>query len=38
LNETIREMTKATITVNPYGDNVAMTSYNAIQDFISSMP
>lgn len=38
LNETIREMAKATITVNPYGDNVAMTSYNAIQDFISSMP
>jgi UDP-N-acetylglucosamine 2-epimerase len=35
LNETIKDMYDVKITINPYGENVALTTYNAIQDFIS---
>ena len=35
LNETIKDMYDVKITMNPYGENVALTTYNAIQDFIS---
>ena len=35
LNETIREMSEVTIRINPYGEDVATTTYNAIQEFIS---
>jgi UDP-N-acetylglucosamine 2-epimerase len=35
LNETIEEMSKVQITVNPYGEDVAETTYKAIQDFMS---
>lgn len=38
LNETINEMCNQTITVNPYGENVALTTYNAIQRFCESVP
>ena len=36
LNDTIKAMAQAKITINPYGENVAETTCNAIQDFISS--
>jgi UDP-N-acetylglucosamine 2-epimerase len=35
LNDTIKAMAQAKITINPYGENVAEATYNAIQDFIS---
>ena len=35
LNDMINEMSQVKITVNPYGENVAVTTYNAIQNFIS---
>lgn len=38
LNETINAMSKVNITINPYGENVAATTFNAIQDFVSSVP
>ncbi|MGA9744815.1 MAG: UDP-N-acetylglucosamine 2-epimerase (non-hydrolyzing) [Nitrososphaeraceae archaeon] len=38
LNETINEMSKVNITINPYGENVAATTFNAIQDFVSLVP
>ena len=34
LNETIKEMYDVKISINPYGENVASTTYNAIQQFI----
>jgi hypothetical protein len=36
LNDTIKAMAQAKITINPYGENVAETTCKAIQDFISS--
>jgi UDP-N-acetylglucosamine 2-epimerase len=36
LNDTIKAMAQAKITINPYGENVAETTCNAIQNFISS--
>jgi UDP-N-acetylglucosamine 2-epimerase (non-hydrolysing) len=38
LNETINAMSKVNITINPYGENVAATTFNAIQDFVSLVP
>jgi UDP-N-acetylglucosamine 2-epimerase (non-hydrolysing) len=38
LNETIDAMSKVNITINPYGENVADTTFNAILDFVSSVP
>jgi hypothetical protein len=35
LNDTIKAMAQAKITINPYGENVAEATYNAIRDFIS---
>jgi len=35
LNEMINVMSQINITINPYGENVAATTYNAIQDFVS---
>jgi UDP-N-acetylglucosamine 2-epimerase (non-hydrolysing) len=36
LNDTIKAMAQTKITINPYGENVAETTCNAIQNFISS--
>jgi UDP-N-acetylglucosamine 2-epimerase len=35
LSKAISEMSKVNITVNPYGEDVAATTYNAIQEYIS---
>jgi UDP-N-acetylglucosamine 2-epimerase len=35
LNDMIDEMSRASIKVNPYGENVAVNTYKAIQEFIS---
>lgn len=37
LNDMIEEMTQVKITINPYGENVAATTCNAIQDFLTSV-
>lgn len=38
MNEVIETMSRARITVNPYGENVAYKTTNAIKEFIAEMP